>query len=144
MLNNLQDNIGSRKSSKRVGRGIGSGKGKTSAKGHKGQKARSGVSIKGFEGGQMPIYRRLPKIGFKSRRTKPDAININKLIKSKHLKDQKLIDKAFLFEKGFIASVNNIVKIIGVCNTEINFEFSVDSYSQGAKDSIVKCGGKLS
>ena len=63
-LNQISDNKGSRKTKKRVGRGIGSGTGKTSARGHKGQKSRSGVAIKGFEGGQMPLYRRLPKRGF--------------------------------------------------------------------------------
>ena len=63
-LNEIKDNSGSTKSRKRIGRGIGSGNGKTSGKGHKGQKSRSGVSIKGFEGGQMPIHRRLPKRGF--------------------------------------------------------------------------------
>ena len=73
-LNELKDNPGSRKSRTRVGRGIGSGKGKTAGRGHKGQKSRSGVAIKSFEGGQMPLYRRLPKRGFVSLKNKDIAI----------------------------------------------------------------------
>ena len=84
-LNEIKDNSGANKNRKRIGRGIGSGIGKTSGKGHKGQKARSGVSIKGFEGGQMPIHRRLPKRGFTNiNRIKYTELNLNII--------QKLID----------------------------------------------------
>ena len=77
-LNQIKDNVGSTKNRKRIGRGIGSGTGKTSGKGHKGQKARSGVSIKGFEGGQMPIHRRLPKRGFTNiNRTNYTELNLS-------------------------------------------------------------------
>ena len=79
-LNEIRDNKGSTKPRKRIGRGIGSGTGKTSGKGHKGQKSRSGVAIKSFEGGQMPLYRRLPKRGFKSLNKKVTAIlNLSKI-----------------------------------------------------------------
>ena len=89
-LNEIKDNEGSIKIRKRVGRGIGSGTGKTSGKGHKGQKARSGVSIKGFEGGQMPIHRRLPKRGFTNiNRVNFLELNLDKLQK---LIDSKIID----------------------------------------------------
>ena len=82
-LNELKDNAGSRKSAMRVGRGIGSGKGKTAGSGMKGQKARSGVAINGFEGGQMPIYRRLPKRGFKSINPKNfEVVNLGRLQKA--------------------------------------------------------------
>ena len=107
-LNNL---IKNNKKKIRVGRGIGTGKGKTSARGHKGQKSRSGVAIKSFEGGQMPLYRRLPKRGFKSLNKKNTAIlnlskiqniidkkknNIKNVLDLKTLKDKKLINKKFL------------------------------------------------
>ena len=99
-LNEIKDNFGSNKSRKRIGRGIGSGKGKTSGKGHKGQKSRSGVSIKGFEGGQMPIHRRLPKRGFKNIKrinyTEINLDNIQNLIDSKKIDTKKqLVTKHF-------------------------------------------------
>ena len=86
-LNELRDNPNARKSRTRIGRGIGSGKGKTAGRGHKGQKSRSGVAIKGFEGGQMPLYRRLPKRGFKSLKKDNTAIlNLSKI--------QSMLDKS--------------------------------------------------
>ena len=92
-LNEIKDNMGSSRSQKRIGRGIGSGTGKTSGKGHKGQKSRSGVSIKGFEGGQMPIHRRLPKRGFTNinriNYTELNLHNIQKLIDGKKLIHKK-------------------------------------------------------
>ena len=94
-LNDIKDNLGSTKSRKRIGRGIGSGTGKTSGKGHKGQKSRSGVSIKGFEGGQMPIHRRLPKRGFTNinrvNYTELNLGNIQKLIDGKKIDPKKII-----------------------------------------------------
>ena len=95
-LNEIRDNKDSSKPRKRIGRGIGSGTGKTSGKGHKGQKARSGVSIKGFEGGQMPIHRRLPKRGFKNiNRVNYTELNLEKiqrLIDSKKIDPKKIIN----------------------------------------------------
>ena len=132
----------------RVGRGIGSGKGKTSSRGHKGQKSRSGVAIKSFEGGQMPLYRRLPKRGFKSNKRKNIAIlNLSKIqsildkpkneIKNvldiKILKEKKLVNKKFLK-----------LKILGTGEIKKNIEISAHFASKQALTKIEKAGGKLS
>tara|TARA_B100000900_G_C20504848_1_gene685395 strand:- start:251 stop:703 length:453 start_codon:yes stop_codon:yes gene_type:complete len=132
----------------RVGRGIGSGKGKTSARGHKGQKSRSGVAIKSFEGGQMPLYRRLPKRGFKSLNKNNTAVlNLSKIqsileksknnIKSnldlKILKEKKLINKKFLK-----------LKILGTGEIKKNISISAHFASKQALSKIEKAGGKIS
>ena len=132
----------------RVGRGIGSGKGKTSSRGHKGQKSRSGVAIKSFEGGQMPLYRRLPKRGFKTLRKKNVAIlNLSKIqniiekysnkIKNnldlKILKDNKLVSKKF-----------SKLKILGTGELKKNLEITAHFASKQALTKIEKAGGKLS
>ena len=132
----------------RVGRGIGSGRGKTSSRGHKGQKSRSGVAIKSFEGGQMPLYRRLPKRGFKSMNKKSTAIlNLSKIqsiidkskneiknvIDLKTLKDKKLINKKCLK-----------LKILGSGEIKNNIEISAHFASKQAFNKIEKAGGKLS
>ena len=132
----------------RVGRGIGSGKGKTSSRGHKGQKSRSGVSIKSFEGGQMPLYRRLPKRGFKSLNKKNIAIlnlskiqnildkkknNINKNLDLKTLQERKLINKKFIK-----------LKILGTGEIKSSLEISAHYASKQALSKIEKAGGKLS
>ena len=144
-LNNL---IKNNKKKIRVGRGIGSGKGKTSSRGHKGQKSRSGVAIKSFEGGQMPLYRRLPKRGFKSLNKKNIAIlNLSKIqnildkqkneIKNvldlKILKEKKLINKKFLK-----------LKILGTGEIKKNIEISAHFASKQALTKIEKAGGKIS
>ena len=144
-LNNLTKN---NKKKIRVGRGIGSGKGKTSARGHKGQKSRSGVAIKSFEGGQMPLYRRLPKRGFKSLRKKSTAIlnlskiqniiekpknNIKNILDLKILKEKKLINKKF--EK---------LKILGTGEIKKTIEISAHFASKQALSKIEKVGGKIS
>ena len=112
-LNQLKSD--NKKSKKRIGRGIGSGTGKTSGKGHKGQKARSGVAIKGFEGGQMPIHRRLPKRGFKNIfRTEYVPINlgiIQKLIDEKKISASKPLDIETLLKVGLLKKKNNYIKI---------------------------------
>ena len=143
-LNNL---IKNNKKKTRVGRGIGSGKGKTSSRGHKGQKSRSGVAIKSFEGGQMPLYRRLPKRGFKSLNKNSIAIlNLSKiqniLDKSandmkgnfdlKTLKAKKLINKKFLK-----------LKILGSGEIKKNIEISANYVSKQALSKIEKAGGKI-
>ncbi len=143
-LNNL---VKINKKRLRVGRGIGSGKGKTSARGHKGQKSRSGVSIKSFEGGQMPLYRRLPKRGFKTFNKKNTAImNLSKIQnifeKNKHdlkstfdlktLKDKKLINKKYLE-----------LKILGTGELKNKVEISAHYVSKQAKEKIEKAGGKI-
>ena len=146
MLLNSLTKINKKKT--RVGRGIGSGKGKTSSRGHKGQKSRSGVSIKSFEGGQMPLYRRLPKRGFKSLNKNSTAIlNLSKIqnmidkpqneIKTnldlKILKEKKLVNKKFLK-----------LKILGTGEIKKNIEISAHFASKQALSKIEKAGGKIS
>ncbi len=144
-LNSLTKN---NKKKIRVGRGIGSGRGKTSSRGHKGQKSRSGVAIKSFEGGQMPLYRRLPKRGFKSLVKKNTAIlnlskiqniidkpknNIKNNLDLKTLKEKKLINKNF-----------TKLKILGSGEIKKNIEISAHFASKQALLKIEKAGGKIS
>ena len=132
----------------RVGRGIGSGKGKTSTRGHKGQKSRSGVSIKSFEGGQMPLYRRLPKRGFKSLNKNNTAIlNLAKiqsmLDKNKNnLKDT--LDLKILKEKKLINNKYLKLKILGTGEIKKSIEISAHFASKQALEKIQKAGGKIS
>jgi len=132
----------------RVGRGIGSGKGKTSSRGHKGQKSRSGVAIKSFEGGQMPLYRRLPKRGFKSLKKDNTAIlNLSKiqnmLDKSKNnLKNN--IDLKTLQEKNLINKKYLKLKILGSGEIKSTIEISAHFASKQALSKIEKAGGKIS
>ena len=143
-LNNL---IKTNKKKIRVGRGIGSGKGKTSSRGHKGQKSRSGVAIKSFEGGQMPLYRRLPKRGFKSLSKDNIAIlNLSKIQtmyeKNKHklstsldlkqLKEKKLINRKFLK-----------LKILGSGELKEKLDITAHYASKQALEKITKAGGKI-
>ena len=131
----------------RVGRGIGSGKGKTSARGHKGQKSRSGVAIKSFEGGQMPLYRRLPKRGFKSLRKNDVAIlNLSKIqnIVDKSKKDIKnSLDLKILKEKNLINKKFLKLKILGTGEIKKNIEISAHFVSKQALSKIEKAGGKI-
>jgi large subunit ribosomal protein L15 len=131
----------------RVGRGIGSGKGKTSSRGHKGQKSRSGVSIKSFEGGQMPLYRRLPKRGFKSLSKNTTAIlNLSKIqnIIDKPKNDiKKNLDLKILKEKNLINSKFNKLKILGSGEIKSNIEISANYASKQALNKIEKAGGKI-
>ena len=132
----------------RVGRGIGSGKGKTSARGHKGQKSRSGVAIKSFEGGQMPLYRRLPKRGFKSLHKNNIAIlNLSKIQniidKTKNGIKQSL-DLKILKEKNLINKKFNKLKILGTGEIKSNIEISAHFASKQALAKIEKLGGKIS
>ena len=132
----------------RVGRGIGSGKGKTSARGHKGQKSRSGVSIKSFEGGQMPLYRRLPKRGFKSMKKNIIAIlNLSKIqnIIDKPQNDIKnILDLKILKEKNLINKKYKKLKILGSGEIKKNLEISAHFASKQALTKIEKAGGKIS
>ena len=145
-LNELKDNRGARQDRTRVGRGIGSGKGKTSARGQKGQKARSGVAIKGFEGGQMPIYRRLPKRGFKNHFAKEFAVvnldTIQKAVDAGKL-DAASIDVAKLLETGIVSKKLDGVRLLarGAITSSINI--SVDSASKAAVAAVEKAGGKV-
>ena len=144
---NLNNLIKNNKKKIRVGRGIGSGRGKTSSRGHKGQKSRSGVAIKSFEGGQMPLYRRLPKRGFKTLNKKSLAIlNLSKIqnIYEKHknefkssldlksLKDKKLINKKYLK-----------LKILGSGELKTKIDITAHFASKQAQEKVTKAGGKL-
>lgn len=143
-LNNIQPAAGSTFSSKRIGRGQGSGKGGTSTKGHKGQKARAGYSQKiGFEGGQMPLQRRLPKFGFNNiNRKEFRGINldtIQNLIDTKGLQGD--ITKDVLVANG-LASKNDLVKIMGRGELKSGVSISANKFTKSAEDLISKAGGK--
>ena len=131
----------------RPGRGIGSGKGKTGGRGHKGQKSRSGVAIKSFEGGQMPLYRRLPKRGFKSMFAKDTAIlNLSSLQahhESKKIDIEKPITLNSLKKIGLIAKKYNKLKILGTGDLKNKVNISVNYVSKQAKVKIEKAGGVL-
>ncbi len=141
-------NIKLKKKSKRVGKGIGSSKGKTSGRGHKGQKSRSGVAIKSFEGGQMPLYRRLPKRGFNTIKSKKDIVAIN-LDKIQTLIDNKKIissNKITLNELQKIDLINKKykkIKILGKGDVKTKFDAEVNFISKPAKEKIEKLGGKV-
>ena len=145
-LNELKDNRGARQDRIRVGRGIGSGKGKTSARGQKGQKARSGVSIKGFEGGQMPIYRRLPKRGFKNHFALHYAVvnldTIQKAVDAGKL-DAASIDVAKLLETGIVSKKLDGVRLLARGSITSSVNISVDSASKAAVAAVEKAGGKV-
>ena len=145
-LNTIVDKA-SIKKPKRVGRGIGSGTGKTSGAGHKGQKSRSGVAIKGFEGGQMPLHRRLPKRGFKNRfRTEYSVINIgdiDKAITDKKIDAKKEITNEDFFKAGLIRNKNGLVKILGNGKTNHSLNLKVDKASQSAIKLISDKKGKI-
>ena len=144
-LNDLFNLVGARKKKVRVGRGIGSGKGKTSGRGVKGQKARSGVAIKGFEGGQMPIFKRLPKRGFSSRvKPKYQAVTLKqvyRLFDKTEVKETQVIDSQFLYDKNLITSVDANIKLIGVGGHNTKLEFRVNFCTNSAKSSVESFGG---
>ena len=146
-LNEIKDNLGSTKYRKRIGRGIGSGKGKTSGKGHKGQKSRSGVSIKGFEGGQMPIHRRLPKRGFTNinrvNYTELNLDTIQKLIELKKIDSKKIISYKTLSDLGLVKSKKARIKLLGKGEIKVKIDIEVSASSKSAKDSIEKSGGSV-
>tara|TARA_Y100000996_G_scaffold320119_1_gene256279 strand:+ start:26 stop:478 length:453 start_codon:yes stop_codon:yes gene_type:complete len=143
-LNNLVKN---NKKKIRVGRGIGSGRGKTSSRGHKGQKSRSGVAIKSFEGGQMPLYRRLPKRGFKTLSKKNTAIlNLSKIQSIYEKNKDKLnssLDLKSLKDKRFINKKYLKLKILGTGELKIKVDITAHHASKQAKEKIEKAGGKL-
>lgn len=140
-LDELQPAAGSKFAPKRVGRGIGSGNGKTSGKGHKGQNARSGGGVRpGFEGGQMPLYRRLPKRGFNNIFAKQYvSINVEELNK---LEDGMEVTAETLKEKGIISKTLDGVKILGRGDLTKKLTVKVAKYSASAKEKIEKAGGK--
>ena len=143
-LNNL---IKINKKKIRGGRGIGSGKGKTSTRGHKGQKSRSGVAVKSFEGGQMPLYRRLPKRGFKSIKKSSIAIlNLSKIQSMYEKNDKKLksnLDLKLLKEKKLINKKFSKLKILGKGDLKIKVDITANFASKNVQEKVEKAGGKL-
>ena len=131
----------------RVGRGIGSGKGKTSGRGHKGQKSRRGVSIKSFEGGQMPLYRRLPKRGFISLKKKKIAlINLDKLQKlydSKKITNNTIINISELKKNNLLKKNDTKIKVLGNGDLKNKLKLEVDFISKAAKKKIEDVGGSV-
>ncbi|MEK6638772.1 MAG: 50S ribosomal protein L15 [Pseudomonadota bacterium] len=146
-LNEIRDNDGARKSRMRVGRGIGSGKGKTSGRGQKGQTSRSGVSINGFEGGQMPLHMRLPKRGFNNIFGKDYAeINlgmIQKLVDGGKLDSKAVIDHAVLKAAGVARGGKDGVRLLGKGIFSAKLTFLVAGVSAGAKAAVEAAGGSI-
>ncbi|TMJ20037.1 MAG: 50S ribosomal protein L15 [Alphaproteobacteria bacterium] len=146
-LNEIRDNKGARKSRVRVGRGIGSGLGKTAGRGQKGQKSRSGVSVFGFEGGQMPLHMRIPKRGFNNIFAKDYAeVNlgaIQKLVDSKKLDAKGVIDHAALKAAGVARGGKDGVRLLGKGDFSSKLSFKVAGVSKGAKEAIEKAGGSV-
>lgn len=142
-LNNIQPASGATHNSKRIGRGQGSGKGGTSTKGHKGQKARAGYSQKiGFEGGQMPLQRRLPKFGFNNiSRKEYRGINLDTIQALVDAKNFTEVTKEVLVENG-LASKNDLVKILGRGEVKSAVSISAHKFTKSAEEAISKAGGK--
>jgi large subunit ribosomal protein L15 len=147
-LNQIADNAGARKKRMRVGRGIGSGKGKTAGRGGKGQTARSGVRIKGFEGGQMPLHRRLPKRGF---RNTPFAIKLNEVnigkvqaaIDAGLLDAKGTVDSEAMIKAGLMRRAKAGVKLLGNGELKAKVAFAVYGASKSAVEAIEKAGGSV-
>ena len=134
------------KSKKRVGRGIGSTKGKTSGRGHKGQKSRSGVAIKSFEGGQMPLYRRLPKRGFKSLQNKKLFAKINLSRVQEIISKEENVTNINLLNLQKLKLINkkyNKLKLLGKGDIKQKLNFEINAISKSAKEKIEKLGGKV-
>ncbi|WP_379551001.1 50S ribosomal protein L15 [Qipengyuania sp. DGS5-3] len=146
-LNDLRDNAGARKTRLRKGRGIGSGKGKTAARGQKGQKSRSGVAIKGFEGGQMPLHMRLPKRGFNNPFGKDFAeVNlgmVQKFIDAKKLDGKKVVDHEALKAAGLARGGKDGVRLLGKGELKAQVKFKVAGASKGAVEAVEKAGGSV-
>ena len=146
-LNEIRDNDGATKDRMRVGRGIGSGKGKTGGRGVKGQKARTGVAIKGFEGGQMPLHRRLPKRGF----TPPNALVLNEVnlgriqsaVDAGRLAPGVTVTIETLVAAGVVSKPRDGVKILGVGELTAGLSFEVAGASKSAVEAIERAGGSV-
>ena len=147
-LNEIRDNDYARKNRKRVGRGIGSGIGKTSGKGHKGQKSRSGVAIKGFEGGQMPLHRRLPKHGFNNIFRKKYSIinigNIQSLIESGKINNKVKINADSLLNDGIMSKLKDGIKLLGNGELKSKIDIEVSVASNSAIKAVEALGGNIS
>jgi large subunit ribosomal protein L15 len=146
-LNDIRDNAGARKGRMRVGRGIGSGKGKTAGRGQKGAKARSGVSVNGFEGGQMPLHMRIPKRGFNNIFAKDFAeVNlglVQKFIDAGKLDAKAVIDHAALKAAGLARGGKDGVRLLGKGAFTARVSFKVDGVSKGAREAVEKAGGSV-
>jgi large subunit ribosomal protein L15 len=146
-LNDLRDNKGARKSRVRVGRGIGSGLGKTAGRGQKGQTSRSGVSIFGFEGGQMPLHMRIPKRGFNNIFAKDYAeVNlgaVQKALDAGRLETKGVVDHAALKAAGLARGGKDGVRLLGKGALSAKLSFRVAGVSKGARDAIEKAGGSV-
>ncbi|EJF75800.1 50S ribosomal protein L15 [Bartonella alsatica] len=146
-LNELRDRKGAAKDRKRVGRGIGSGTGKTGGRGVKGQRSRSGVSLNGFEGGQMPIYRRLPKRGFRNFFSKTyNEVSLGRVqlaVDAGKLNIEKPVDIIALKEAGIIRRVKNGVRLLSDGELKAKIVFHVSGASQAARIKIEKVGGQV-
>jgi large subunit ribosomal protein L15 len=147
-LNDIRDNEGAHKSRIRVGRGIGSGKGKTGGRGVKGQKARAGVAVKGFEGGQMPLYRRLPKRGFNNLFAKDlNEVNLGRIqqaVEAGKLDAKGAVTIEALVAAGVITrQAKDGVKILGVGELKTKLAFEVFGASKSAVEAIEKAGGSV-
>ena len=146
-LNELRDKEGSTHSKKRLGRGIGSGSGKTAGRGVKGQKARSGVAINGFEGGQMPLYRRLPKRGFKNIFAKEFNIvslsRIQAAIDAKKLDAKATVNVQSLIEAGVIRRAKDGVRLLADGELKAKLSFDIAGASKAAIEKVEKAGGSV-
>ena len=146
-LNELSDRAGARTARKRLGRGIGSGKGKTAGRGHKGQKSRAGVSIKGFEGGQMPIYRRLPKRGFTNIfKKRYEIVNVGRLqiaIDAGKLDSQSPITVSTLRAAGLVKGHRHGVRLLGQGELSAALTIEVNGASATAVSAVEKAGGRV-
>jgi large subunit ribosomal protein L15 len=147
-LTDIRDNDGAHKSRIRVGRGIGSGKGKTGGRGVKGQKARAGVAVKGFEGGQMPLYRRLPKRGFHNLFSKDlNEVNLGRIqqaVEAGKLDGKGVVTIEALVSAGVITrQAKDGVKILGVGELKAKLAFEVAGASRSAVEAIEKAGGSV-
>ncbi len=146
-LNDLRDNEGATHSRKRLGRGIGSGSGKTAGRGVKGQKARSGVAINGFEGGQMPLYRRLPKRGFKNPFTKSfNTVSLDRIqtaIDAGKLDAAEIVTAEALIKAGVIRRPLDGVRLLSDGELKAKLSFDVAGVSKAALEKIEKAGGSV-
>jgi large subunit ribosomal protein L15 len=147
-LTEIADNPGARKSRRRVGRGIGSGKGKTAGRGVKGQKARTGVAVKGFEGGQMPLHRRLPKRGFRNTpfARKLCEVNLDRIqqaVDAGKLETGATVDVAALVKAGVLRRAREGVRLLGMGELKAKLAFSVWGASKSAVAAVEKAGGSV-
>lgn len=146
-LNELRDKDGATKDRKRVGRGIGSGKGKTAGRGVKGQKARSGVAINGFEGGQMPLYRRLPKRGFRNLFAKDFNIvslkRIQQAVDANKLDPKETVTAEALVEAGVLRRAKDGVRLLADGELKAKLSFDIAGASKAAVEKVEKAGGSV-